>query len=78
MSRRRSPREPAASQVTWDSSNLVMFYDSNDIQLSTRTEAVSAEDTAMKYKAWNWNVITIDGNDLGQIFEALESAEEET
>ncbi len=58
-------------------SNLVMFYDSNDIQLSTRTDAVSAEDTAMKYKAWNWNVITIDGNDASEIFDALKSTEEE-
>jgi len=58
-------------------SNLVMFYDSNDIQLSTRTEEVSAEDTAAKYRAWNWNVSTIDGNDPAQIFKALEAALEE-
>ena len=58
-------------------SNLVMFYDSNDIQLSTRTEEVSAEDTAAKYKAWNWNVISINGNDPAAIFKALESAQKE-
>ncbi|MBE9517571.1 MAG: transketolase, partial [Bacteroidetes bacterium] len=58
-------------------SNLVMFYDSNDIQLSTRTEEVSAEDTAAKYKAWNWNVASIDGNDPAQISKALEAALEE-
>ena len=58
-------------------SQLVMFYDSNDIQLSTRTDAVSAEDTAMKYKSWNWNVITIDGNDASEIFDALQSADQE-
>ncbi len=58
-------------------SKLVMFYDSNDIQLSTRTDAVTAEDTAMKYKAWNWNVILIDGNDASEIFDALKSADEE-
>jgi len=58
-------------------SNLVMFYDSNDIQLSTRTEEVSAEDTAAKYEAWNWNVVTIDGNDPMQISKALETALEE-
>ncbi|MFH0755988.1 MAG: transketolase [Bacteroidota bacterium] len=58
-------------------SNLVMFYDSNDIQLSTRTDAVSAEDTAMKYGAWNWNVMTIDGNDPEEIFDALKSAQDE-
>ncbi len=58
-------------------SNLVMFYDSNDIQLSTRTDAVSAEDTAMKYGSWNWNVMTIDGNDPEEIFDALKSAQDE-
>ncbi len=58
-------------------SNLVMFYDSNDIQLSTRTEAVSAEDTASKYESWNWSVVTIDGNDPSEIFDALKSAESE-
>lgn len=54
--------------------NLVMFYDSNDIQLSTETKAVTAEDTAMKYKAWGWNVINIDGNNQDQIRTALSSA----
>jgi transketolase len=58
-------------------SNLVMFYDSNDIQLSTRTDAVTAENTARKYEAWNWNVITINGNDPEQIYAALASADEE-
>jgi transketolase len=58
-------------------SNLVMFYDSNDIQLSTTTDEVTAEDTAAKYKAWNWHVITIDGNDTEQIFQALEAAQQE-
>jgi transketolase len=58
-------------------SNLVMFYDSNDIQLSTRTDAVSAEDTAKKYESWDWNVITIDGNDPAEIFDALKSAQDE-
>ncbi|MFC2098929.1 transketolase family protein [Bacteroidota bacterium] len=58
-------------------SNLTMFYDSNDIQLSTRTEAVSTEDTAKKYEAWGWSVKTIDGNDVGQIYQALAEAREE-
>jgi len=54
--------------------NLVMFYDSNDIQLSTETSAVSSEDTAMKYEAWGWNVMTIDGNDAGEIRTSLAKA----
>ena len=54
--------------------NLVMFYDSNDIQLSTDTHAVTSENTAMKYQAWGWNVMTIDGNDAVQIRTSLTKA----
>lgn len=54
--------------------NLIMFYDSNDIQLSTETDAVTSEDTAAKYAAWGWEVMTIDGNDCCQIRAALDTA----
>lgn len=57
--------------------NLVMFYDSNDIQLSTECNEVSNEDTAMKYRAWGWNVIEINGNDVDQIRKALDAAKAE-
>jgi transketolase len=59
-------------------SNFIMFYDSNDIQLSTETKVVSGEDTALKYKAWGWNVMTIEGNNADQIREALKKANAET
>jgi transketolase len=58
-------------------SNLIMFFDSNDIQLSTETNAVTSEDTGMKYESWGWNVIEIDGNDQQQIRSALSSATRE-
>ncbi len=54
--------------------NLIMFYDSNDIQLSTKTSEVMNEDTAAKYRALGWNVIEIDGNDVQQIRSALDKA----
>ena len=57
--------------------NLIMFYDSNDIQLSTDTNAVTSEDVAKKYEAWNWKVITINGNDPDQIRKALVEAKAE-
>ncbi|WP_302995351.1 transketolase [uncultured Muribaculum sp.] len=57
--------------------NLIMFYDSNDIQLSTEVKAVTAEDTAAKYRAWNWNVIEVDGTDPLAMAGALETAIEE-
>ena len=57
--------------------NLIMFYDSNDIQLSTTTSVVMKEDTEAKYKAWGWNVININGNDADEIREALKAAQKE-
>ena len=54
--------------------NLIMFYDSNDIQLSTETAEVMCEDTAAKYRALGWEVIEINGNDAAQIRTAIEAA----
>ena len=59
-------------------SNFIMFFDSNDIQLSTSTDEVTTEDTAMKYKAWGWKVVTIDGHDHSAIRKALTDANAET
>lgn len=58
--------------------NLIMFYDANDVQLSTKVDAVTNEDTAAKYRAWNWNVITIDGSDPEALTGALEMAHAES
>lgn len=58
--------------------NLIMFYDANDVQLSTKVSEVTSEDTATKYRSWGWNVIEIDGSDEDQIVEALEKANSET
>ena len=57
--------------------NLIMFYDANSVQLSSKTADVTSEDTAMKYRAWGWNVIEIDGNNADQIRLALSQAKEE-
>ena len=58
--------------------NLIMFYDANDIQLSTTTQEVTTEDTAKKYEAWGWKVICIDGNNPDEIRQALNEAKAET
>lgn len=57
--------------------NLIMYYDSNDVQLSTKVDAVTSEDTAAKYRAWGWNVIEVDGCDPAAIDAALTLAEQE-
>lgn len=57
--------------------NLIMFYDSNSVQLSTDCNVVTSEDVAKKYEAWNWYVQTIDGNDPIEIRKALDNAKAE-
>ncbi|MDP5229129.1 MAG: transketolase [Cellulophaga sp.] len=59
-------------------SNFIMFFDSNDVQLSTKTDEVTSEDTAKKYEAWGWKVVTIDGHDHEEIRKALKDANAET
>ena len=59
-------------------SNIIMYYDSNNIQLSTKVDEVDTEDVAMKYRAWGWNVIEIDGTSIPEIRAALVKANEPT
>ncbi|WP_296007768.1 transketolase [uncultured Alistipes sp.] len=59
-------------------SNFIMYYDSNNIQLSTKVEEVDTENVAQKYEAWGWNVLSIDGHDIDQIRQALTAANAET
>ncbi len=57
--------------------NLIMFYDANDVQLSTDTKEVTSEDVAKKYRAWDWKVIEINGNNADEIRAALTLAKAE-
>ncbi|MRX40302.1 transketolase [Flavobacterium sp. LC2016-23] len=57
--------------------NFIMFYDSNDVQLSSMTDEVTTENTAMKYESWGWKVITIDGHNHTHIRSALNAAHAE-
>ncbi|MDE7401899.1 MAG: transketolase [Muribaculaceae bacterium] len=57
--------------------NLIMFYDANNVQLSTKVDAVDTEDVATKYRAWDWNVIEVDGSDVTAIADALQAAIDE-
>ena len=59
-------------------SNMIMFYDANNVQLSTTVDDVDSEDIAMKYKAWNWNVLECNGNSADEIRAALKAALTET
>ncbi len=59
-------------------SNMIMYYDANNIQLSTRVDEVMSEDVEAKYRAWNWNVITVDGHNVEEMRAALKAAQAET
>ena len=58
--------------------NFIMYYDANNVQLSTKVDEVDTENIAMKYEAWGWNVLSIDGHDIDAIRGALTAANAET
>lgn len=58
--------------------NLIMYYDSNDVQLSTKVNAVTSEDVAKKYEAWGWSVININGHNADEIRAAIRKAQAST
>lgn len=57
--------------------NLIMFYDANEIQLSTECDVVMRENTRIKYESWGWNVLEINGNAPDEIRAALILANKE-
>ena len=59
-------------------SNIIMYYDSNNVQLSTKVDEVDTEDVEMKYRAWGWDVLKVDGHNAAQIREALKKANDAT
>ena len=59
-------------------SNIIMYYDSNNVQLSTKVDEVDKEDIAAKYRAWGWQVLEVDGHNVAQIREALTTANAST
>ena len=55
--------------------NLCGIIDKNDLQIDGRVrDVMNIDPLAEKYKAFNWNVLEIDGHDIGQILAAFESA----
>ena len=58
--------------------NLIMYYDANNVQLSTKVDEIDGEDVAAKYRAWGWHVIEADGHDVEALRAALAAANAET
>ena len=58
--------------------NLIMYYDANNVQLSTKVDEIDTEDVAAKYRAWGWHVIDVNGHDVDQMRAALTEANAQT
>ena len=59
-------------------SNLIALMDRNDIQIDGRTrDVMPLEPLVEKYKAFNWQVYEIDGNDIKKIIETIKLAKKE-
>ena len=58
--------------------NLIMYYDANNVQLSTKVDEIDSEDVAAKYRAWGWFVQEVDGHNVDELRAALKAANEQT
>jgi len=56
--------------------NLILIYDSNAVTLDAPAPATQSEDTAMRYKAYGFDVQEINGQDMQQFLDALNNAKE--
>jgi len=55
--------------------NLTVFMDHNGLQIDGKnSDVMNIEPIDKKFEAFGWNVVTIDGHDFNQIFNALEGA----
>ncbi|MCA1187655.1 MULTISPECIES: transketolase [Saccharopolyspora] len=55
--------------------NLTVIYDANEISIEDDTRIALSEDTAKRYEAYGWHVVTVDGGeDVSSILDALDAA----
>ena len=63
----------------WGLGKLILLYDDNNISLAGSTGLSFTEDTAQRFQAYGWQVLTVtDGNDTAAIDQALKEAREES
>jgi transketolase len=68
--------EAANAAAKFNLSNLTAILDNNDVQLDGSVhEIMPLEPLADKWRAFRWAVIEIDGHNLRQILEALDTAQ---
>ena len=56
--------------------NLILIYDSNAVTLDAPATATQSEDTAMRFKAYGFDVQEINGQDMQAFLDALNTAKE--
>src|SRR4051812_17475743 len=56
--------------------NLILIYDSNAVTLDAPAKATQSEDTAMRFKAYGFDVQEINGQDMQAFLDALNVAKE--
>lgn len=59
----------------WGLSRLVVYYDSNNAQISGKVDRSDSTNYASVFEGFGWHVQEIDGHDHGQIGEAIEKAQ---
>lgn len=63
---------------TWGLNKLIVFYDSNNISIDGEVDAYFTDNTAERFRAYQWNVIdNVDGHDPKAIQAAVEAAKAE-
>ncbi|MFH1096018.1 MAG: transketolase [Candidatus Desantisbacteria bacterium] len=66
--------EAAASANHFKLNNLIAVIDKNGFQVDGPTqEVMNMEPLFDKYRAFGWNVAEVDGNNMGEVIEALDS-----
>lgn len=67
-------REAVAFAAHNQLDNLILIFDSNDVTLDAMAKVTQSEDAQALYTALGWDAVTIPGNDLDAILEAVENA----
>jgi transketolase len=63
---------------TLELGKLVVFYDDNGISIDGDVHGWFTDDTAQRFEAYGWHVLSVDGHDADQVSEAIKAAQTET
>jgi transketolase len=69
--------EAAALAAHLGLDNLILIFDSNDVTLDAMADMTQSENTARRFEAYGFDVVTVDGHDMDAFLAALEKAKAE-